>query len=381
MEIAKNNKKFLLKKILRYIRIYGPRLTYVKIMGKLHLNKKFSKLPIKRYDLSNKQSVGIIGCGFFSFTNIAYYLNSYYGNVIGGCMDINADRAASLSKHYNIPLHTDNVEEILKNKSVKLVYIASNHASHAEYAIEALRNGKHVYIEKPHVISEDQLDRLVQTIKISGRKAFLGFNRPRSRFASIMQDFMGRESGPAVFNWFVVGHELGADHWYLKEEEGGRVLGNMCHWTDFLLRLVPSKPFPIKIIPAVGNDENDMVVSLIFGDGSIGVITFTAKSYAFEGVVERFAAQKGKCLITMDNFDNMTIDVIEKKYRYKNFCRELGHKNNIIHAYNNVINNLSYNDEEWLHYIWNTGLLFLKVKEALVNKQEVTLQSFQELNA
>ncbi len=41
-----------------------------------------------------------------------------------------------------------------------MIYIASNHASHAEYAIQALNTGKNVHIEKPHVVTEDQLERL-----------------------------------------------------------------------------------------------------------------------------------------------------------------------------------------------------------------------------
>ena len=44
-----------------------------------------------------------------------------------------------------------------------------------------------------------------------------------------------------MINWFIAGHAIDEDHWYYKDEEGGRILGNLCHWTILLFSLLIKK--------------------------------------------------------------------------------------------------------------------------------------------
>ena len=60
-----------------------------------------------------------------------------------------------------------------------------------------------------------------------------------------------------MFNWFIAGNEISPEHWYFKEEEGGRVLGNLCHWTDFVLQLVaPEDRYPLTTTPTRGKKSD-----------------------------------------------------------------------------------------------------------------------------
>ncbi len=370
---------FKIKKLLRYIRLYGLRRTYIKGLGQYHMKKHFDPLPPAKKEFSHIQNVAIIGCGNYGFTNIAFFLNNSSGKVIAACMDADIHRATSLAQRYQVPYYTANADEIINDTRISLVFIASNHASHAEYAIAALNAGKHVYIEKPHVVNEDQLVRLCKTMERSTGKAFLGFNRPGSRFGKIIQKTLAAEEGPGMFNWFIAGHAIDPDHWYFKPEEGGRVLGNLCHWTDFTLRLVTEKTYPIKITPTRDvKSDCDIAVTYVFGDGTIAAITFSAKGHTFEGVKERFSGHKGNCLITMDDFEQMTVEIMEKKRVYRNFYRDHGHKNNIISAYRNVINNEPYDRVSWTSHVWNTGWLFLSTREALEHNEVISIQAYEE---
>ena len=99
--------------------------------------------------------------------------------------------------------YTDKVIDIINDSHIDLVYIASNHFTHAEYAIQALSEGKSVHIEKPHVVSRDQLDRLVSAMKASSGKVRLGFNRPGSRFGRILLEHIKNETGTIMINWFL----------------------------------------------------------------------------------------------------------------------------------------------------------------------------------
>lgn len=371
--------RFKLKKVVRYVKLYGMSRTYIKIRGQQHKRRTFVELPPRRHEIAPGQTVGIIGCGNFSFTTIAYYLRRKFGPVVGICMDRNIERAASMSQFYRVPVYTTDAGEVMRAKELQLVYIASNHASHAEYAIAALQHGKHVYIEKPHVVSEEQLGRLIHAIDRSTGKVFLGFNRPASRFGEIIQEYLAREPGPGMYNWFVAGHAIEPDHWYLQAREGGRVLGNLCHWTDFILRLVPASAYPIEINPtAASGSVSDFVVTYTFADGTIATISFSAKGHAFEGVRERFNGQKGNCLMSMDDFRRLTIDVADVKRRFFNLYRDHGHQRNIVGAYESVMTGAPYDRDRHRAYVANTGWLFLKTKEALDTGKRVTLYPFDE---
>ncbi len=371
---------FNIRKVARYIGMYGPRRTFVKIKGQYHMKRRFHVLPEASRSLKPQQKVAIVGCGNFAFSNISYFLHKQFGRVIGACMDVGIDRAASLAVSYHIPFFTSRFDELLEFDQLRLFYIASNHASHTEYAVSALDRGKNVYIEKPHVVSEDQLIRLVDAMRRNPQqRVWLGFNRPTSRFGLLLHEALAAEAGPAIYNWFVAGHEIDPNHWYFKPEEGGRVLGNLCHWTDAVLRLVGEEHYPITVRPASATrSDTDIVVTYTFADGTIAVISFSAKGHTFEGVKEHFSGHKGSSLVSMDNYRSLTIEVIEKKKRYVNWFRDHGHEKNITRAYTDLMLDTPYDSERQIEYVWNTGMLFLKTREALETDREVTIDSYRQ---
>lgn len=365
---------FKLKKALRYVRLYGPSRTWIKIKGQYHMKKTYRNLPIFNLSAQSEKYVGIIGCGNFAYSNIAYYLKKNYGNVIRAAMDVNIHRAASLYEAYSLDYYTDNADDIINDPSIELIFIASNHASHAEYAIKALRAGKNVHIEKPFVVNEQQLIDLCHTMKATGGKVMLGFNRPKSFFGETIKKYLDEQSGATMLNWFIAGHEIAADHWYFKDTEGGRILGNLCHWIDFSYSLLAApQAYPIKIVPTrAAQSDCDISVSYIFGEGSIATITFSAKGHTFEGVREKLNAHRGNALISMDDFHQLTIDVIDKKYKFTSLFRDHGHEKTIKTSHDTLGKNARIPACN-LEYIWQCGQLFLKTKEALENNLPIII--------
>jgi len=369
---------FKLKKALRYVHLYGPTRTLVKIKGQYHMKRQYACLPtIPKREFAGGH-VGIIGCGNFAFSNIAYYLFKNHKAAMLAAMDIDLHRAASLFQSYKLQYYTDNAERIISDPQIQLIYIASNHASHAEYAVASLHAGKSVHIEKPHVVSEDQLVRLCRTMAASTGKVALGFNRPKSMIGQRIRQALDRQSGPAMFNWFIAGHEIAPDHWYFKDTEGGRVLGNLCHWTDFVYQMVPAENrFPITITPTRAKKSDcDIAVTFTFGDGSIAAITFSAKGHTFEGVRERFAAHRGNVLISMDDFKHLVIEDVEKKTVVSPFFRDHGHERNILNSYQMAQGNGDQHPGCSISYVWETGQLFLKTREALENQKQIEVSAF-----
>jgi predicted dehydrogenase len=374
MDYTTKSLAFRLQKTARYVRLYGPSRTLVKVRGNYHMRRRFDQLPPNRNGGNSTANVGIIGCGNYAFTVIAYYLRRTYGSVIHGCMDIDINRAASLAQAYGAHFYTTSAADIIRDPTIKLVYIASNHASHAEYAIEALLAGKDVHIEKPHAISEEQLQRLCSAQRATtGRIVSIGYNRPVSPFGMAIREAIWHEEGPLMQNWFVAGHEIPPAHWYNRPEEGGRVPGNLCHWIDFIYQVMPpERRWPVKIIPAsTSAQDGDMAVTFIFGDGSMASIAFSVKGHAFEGVRERYTAHRGDVLVSLDDFNQLVIDRGVKKTKSVRLFRNHGHSRSVCRSYEIAASNAERGCEH--EYVMNLGLLFLKTKLALETSSPITL--------
>lgn len=379
---------YKLRKVWRYTKLYGPLRTLEKVRGQLHMAKtdgfNNARWENQKCKISNfsQRNVGIIGCGAFSFGNIAYYLQKQYPSCLKGVMDINAAQAKSLAIRHSASYATTEADEIIHDESIKLIYIASNHASHTSYAIRALDAGKHVHIEKPHVVTQGQLDALIKAmLRNPTRKVFLGFNRIRSPlFIDLMQK-LKKEDGPAMINWFVAGHEIDDEHWYFSKKEGGRILGNLCHWTDLTLQIVGlENAFPCKVVPVSAKDaKSDFVTSFEFADKSLCAITFSAKGHTFEGVREILNLHKGRILAEIKDFGSLTIVNGADVKRTRPIYRDHGHKVNILNSYSGAI--LGKGGEASGRYILATAKLFLAAAEAHQTGKVIKIKGLSQITS
>lgn len=371
---------FKIQKIVRYISLYGWSKTLAKVKGQYH-TKATADFDVPRWmnpackdPEAASRVVALIGCGNFAFSNIAYYLAKRDSRFLRATYDNSRSRALSLCKSFGGSYATAELTDILHDPMVKIVFIASNHASHAEYAVACIRAGKNVHIEKPHVVSDEQLDELLTAMgQYPQTKVFLGFNRPRSLLFRELQDTLARESGPLMINWFIAGHEIADDHWYFDQKEGGRVLGNLWHWTDLTLHLVTlKKAFPCMIIPATPADsKSDFMVSVNFADQSCASITFSAKGHTFEGVREVLNLQKGDIIANLTDFQMLTIDVVEKKRKVRLRHRDHGHEANIHHSLAGAITNDLPGESRM--YVAATAKFALAIRQAIESGDKVVV--------
>jgi predicted dehydrogenase len=378
MEYVSQPLWFKLRKVLRYWRLYGLSRTWVKVRGQYHMKRRFPTLPAIASRATPAQTVGIAGCGNFAYSNIAYYLTKMRGRVIRGAMDVDLNRAASLCLDFRGLYYTDDIGRLIDDPEVKTLFIASNHATHAEYAVRALDAGKSVHIEKPHVVTRQQLVNLCRAIERSSGAVSLGFNRPYSPLGLKIREALHADWHPAVMNWFVAGHEIPNDHWYFREEEGGRILGNLCHWIDFMMQMVPrNQRYPIVVTPTRGEaSDSNIAVTYLFGDGSIGAITFSSMGHTFEGVRERFAAHSGDIMIRLDDFHELILERVASKHHFRTLFRDHGHEATITASYDRSAGKIPYDRSAMLEYVWESGELFLATKDALDTNRSIVVEPF-----
>ena len=119
-----------------------------------------------------KIRVGIAGYGLAKFGATFFYQNHPNVEVVAAT-DLDPIRCAALAKAVGAPKTYPSCEEMIKDKSIEAIYIATDAPSHARLAIMALNHGKHVCSAVPAVFgfeAEGQAEELFNAVKRSGMK-------------------------------------------------------------------------------------------------------------------------------------------------------------------------------------------------------------------
>ncbi|WP_432459927.1 Gfo/Idh/MocA family protein [Agarivorans sp. QJM3NY_25] len=89
----------------------------------------------------------------------------------------NGTKAKDFASRHQVPHWYDNAEALLANPDIDAVYIATPPAQHKDYALAALKAGKHVYIEKPVTLNAKQCDELIEAQKTAATKVVVAHYR------------------------------------------------------------------------------------------------------------------------------------------------------------------------------------------------------------
>ncbi len=108
-------------------------------------------------------NIGIIGCGYWG-PNLVRNFNALDDVTVAAVSDLREERLKFLSRLYpNIKLLTKNADDILHNKKIDAVVIATPVSTHFPLGMEALENGKHLLMEKPMTATTEQAEVLIET--------------------------------------------------------------------------------------------------------------------------------------------------------------------------------------------------------------------------
>lgn len=355
-----NNSKFT--RLYRYARTYGMRRAIIKAVGRMRLpfSLLFLLAPLKR---CKQKDIAMIGCGQFAFSTIAFVLTKRFGGRIGFCMDIDHDAAASFAKSYNVPKFCIDQIDQINFDEVKLAYIASNHASHTDYATFFLKRGVNVYIEKPISVSKEQLAVLKEQVRSSSANVYFGYNRPFSAAIQELKTYIRSEA--ITLNCTVIGHMIASDHWYRKPDEGTRVCGNLGHWIDLAIHLLNLRG-GVKLIDITiayaDKDFFDDNLTVIFTTDKLDLITLTltAREEPFEGINESIVFQQNNLFVKIDDFRRAEFQRGPKKHTRTYMPKDVGHERAIMQPFSTYTRDV---DEVFL----STDLM-LHIMEMVKNK-------------
>lgn len=317
------------KKLFRFVTVYGLRRAIVKAFGRIR-----SPYSRRLYFGRPRLSVSFIGAGQFSFSTLCFFVALDRGKVFLDVYDVDEQVSDSLRHYYGFVSSEESVGKLLANQNLQRLFIVSNHASHTDYAVKAMRAGvKNLHIEKPISTTYEQFVTLLATKRKNGATLYAGYNRPYSAaIRKLKERVVGRDYGGGMsLNCFVSGHLIPAEHWYRQPEEGTRICGNMGHWLDLAVHMLSWRKLPesfkLQISYSDTNTPDDNLIINISTDlGDIISLTLTARSEPFEGINESINFQYHNVIAKIDDFRRMTVWEGPQLDKYRYFPKDVGHR-------------------------------------------------------
>lgn len=366
------------------------------ILIEYNRSKKFENKPIFISNLKSQSSspgavsIGFIGAGSYAQSHLLPNIPENNEVDLKGVMTATGTSSRSVADRFGFEFCTNNEKDILDNDDINTVFITTRHDSHAKYVLNALNAGKHVFIEKPLCLNETELGHIVEDLnRINKNQAIangtnqqinhltsfpilmVGYNRRFSPLARIIKDKFGNE--PMAMIYRVNAGAVPPDSWIQDPDiGGGRIIGEVCHFVDFLTYVNGSLPKSVHAnVLSDPNHLNDTLnASLSYENGSIGAISYFAngdKSLP----KERIEIFVNGCSAVIDDFKSLSIHAGGKKTTKKLLSQNKGQKDEVRNFLDSILK--GQENPIPLDEIYSTSCVTFKIIESIRTGEAIPL--------
>jgi predicted dehydrogenase/threonine dehydrogenase-like Zn-dependent dehydrogenase len=212
-----------------------------------------------------------------------------------------------LGKKFGFEQSTTDVGAVLSDPQIDTVVIATRHDSHAAYVVDALRAGKHIFVEKPLAIRLDEIEAVEEAVRAAGANGriapilMVGFNRRFAPHVVRAKALLETVREPKSFVMTVNAGAVPPEHWTRDPDSGGgRIIGEACHFID-LLRFLAGGAIIEHQVAAARTADACVTISMRFSDGSTGIVHYLSNGHR-SFPKERLEVFCGGRLLQLDNF-------------------------------------------------------------------------------
>jgi predicted dehydrogenase/threonine dehydrogenase-like Zn-dependent dehydrogenase len=255
--------------------------------------------------------VGVLGAGNYANAVFLPTMASVNEAQLRTIVSVTGTSAGFAGRKFHFLFASSKEEDIFKDEKINTVVILSRHDQHARQVIQTLRLKKNVYCEKPLAINEKELSLVENELTRKDHGLLMvGYNRRFSAFGKTLKDFLSERSEPLYAHYRINAGALPKNHWQFDLKiGGGRIVGEACHFIDFISFLVGAPPCWVltQALPDQGKYNHDNVqITCEFADGSIGSVAYLAngdRSFSKE-YLEVFC---GGRIGILDDFNHLTM--------------------------------------------------------------------------
>ena len=279
--------------------------------------------------MRNEVGIGMIGAGNFARSNLLPHLGNDKRVRLEALMTSTGISAQRTARRFSFLRCLTSAEELVADPQCNLVLIATRHDSHAHYVQMGLQQNKVVYVEKPLAVSFEQLQKTWEISRTSSGCFLVGYNRRFAPLVQSLKNFFQGNTTPLTILYRVNAGNIQSDHWYQDPEQGGRIVGEGCHFVDvcqFLSGSEPQRVFCCGVQDrgkSIQNQDN-VSITVWFGDGSVGVIHYLSEGSPVMPK-ERIEVFGGNTCAVLDDFRALTFYSHRKKKTERHSRQDKGH--------------------------------------------------------
>ena len=315
-----------------YKRIYGEigkRNTIASILEYSEETEYRTSVTVRERNIvASNGTLGIIGAGNFTSAMILPCLKKLKADIkwissAGGLTGKN------LSKRFGINKVTSNYKEILEDPEVDAVLITTRHNLHAQMIIDALKENKNVFVEKPLALNQEELKAIKSAYELSDKSLSMGFNRRVAPLSVKVKELLGEDNAPVNIVATMNAGFIPPNSWvHDMVVGGGRIIGEACHYIDLCSFFAGSHVTRVCANSfGVSPEENsdNMSILLKYENGSNAVINYFSNG-SKQYPKERIEVFKQEKVLVIDNWRKLNGYGL-KRFKKLKSSQDKGHLN------------------------------------------------------
>lgn len=270
-----------------YEAIEGKHGPFVGVQLGYGTDTQVDRTPIQLAPLrttTGKVGIGLLGAGNFARNTMLPALKGAGDLELVSVASAGGTSARHLAERHGFARIATDASDVIGDPDVDVVLIATPHSTHADLVVEALKAGKHVFCEKPLALTIEELDAIeAASASAPGQLLMVGFNRRFSPAVAEMRRALHGTAGPLVMTYQVNAGALPESHWYKSRTEGGRLIGEACHFVDACAAIAGAAPVSVAMAAPSATETvlvEDFILAITYADGSTASIAYASGAHA-----------------------------------------------------------------------------------------------------
>lgn len=223
-----------------------------------------------------KSRFGVIGVGTWGENHVRTYSQNPRSEIVA-ISDINEERGKAIGERYGVRYYKD-YRELLKDKTIDAVSVATPDFLHKEPCIDAAEAGKHILVEKPLATTVEDAEAIVKAARKAGIKLMVDFhNRWNPPFAQAKASLSEKEIGEPVYIFARISNTKLSPTAFLKWASKSKVIWFLtAHTCDLARWMFEDEAKEVyaaassRVLASRGVDTPDLYASIIrFKNGGI----------------------------------------------------------------------------------------------------------------
>jgi len=238
-------------------------------------NHTREKLVINYIEKAGLINLAFIGAGNYAQAMLLPNIPNANDIVKVGILTNTGTSSKRIAEKYGFSFCTSDENDIMDNKDINTLFIATRHDSHAMYVIDGLNGGKNVYVEKPLCLNVEELERIKALCIAKNKSVMVGFNRRFSPHAQMIKRRIS--NGKISMIYRINAGYVPADSWIQNlQVGGGRIIGEVCHFIDLMTYMCGCLPIKVtaSALPDSQNLNDTINIIVDFENGSSGIIAY-----------------------------------------------------------------------------------------------------------